>query len=65
MNLVNPDTYQKAPYSDRQADYEWNTQGMTDAATNLKKLTPADVNQRAEELKKIKQENFHLRVEKY
>ncbi len=39
--MLNPATYYSAPYGDAPADYQWNTQGMTDAANKIGKPTPA------------------------
>lgn len=40
LSILNIFAYANAPYGDKQIDYDWNRQGMTDAAIKIVKLTP-------------------------
>jgi RHS repeat-associated protein len=41
MGLINPWVHLLAPHGDASADYQWNTKGMTDAAWQMGKVSPA------------------------
>ena len=64
--LLNPATYYSFPYGDNPVDYKWNTNGMTDAANKMGKLTPAAyMNAKTEKATKLLKQEIKNQIGKF